>query len=660
MTGSSTTHHSVTGWMAGWTISAPPDRLFRATINHLDLDLSSQPLVLDVQFAGMSLALNIPAVSSMECRLSAHGLRIQSDEQHQHAIISIFKSDPGTLLIESDESLLPWPHSKSMNDADGEAVSVLSEGQHHLAVVSQHRTSPARMVILSGTGQSEQLIARGRTNLGLSAHQLLDSALRKVDVKPGEIPPAEYLKSRLRPATPVIPYPWIAGEDQEPAWDIAQLYIICQGIVFHEPGIAAGLINNLIELSSDTGQLPISGGNLSQLSHREPSWPLLVRMFWMYRRVMTSWPADLDASIEKLSRYLLQSVDRSADHSAPPEQAYLYEALLDSEFLLWEKVQQQTTGSKEEALKKIRGGIKIRPAVQLNDAIPVELRPWLDLVRRNRSPTAGPASTAGSIPAFNQYLRDSLMNDGAFPLLLSIAITEYMQETDHPELDTWIRELQQTAQAWQTNHSTLSTGVERVTIAGFNTWISSQQRVAQQSTRDAHSRSIVWINRKRKWITGGMMAVLLVGVIWLISIQMRSSMPTSVYEAHMGVVLQHYQAGKYETALEQIAALEERGAGGNVGLQFMKGKVFFNLKEYARAIECFEYAASQRPNHASPQFNIGVCHFNMKNYRQAADIFDDCSSRFARSQPDFAARSAKAAELSRRFDRIRLSVAAER
>ena len=643
------------GWQARRTLAAPPDRLYRATVNSLDVCLSDKPSVLELQLGGLSLTLSIPSTYPLVYRVCAHGLRATGEVDQQQVVASCFKPEPGVVLFEADEVLWPVVLENGGQNHPAGQENVWSHGKHHLVMLTVHIATARRMVLLAGTGQPEQLIARARTYTDGSAHQQLDTAFREFQSDSHVHKSLDFLLSRLRPASPLIPYPWFAGSDGEPVWNAGTVYLLAHAMMEHEPGIAAGLINNLVELMDQEGNQPAFGGHAHEMIMESPAHPLLLRLYAHYHRVMTTWPGELERAMPTLDAYLVRVIEQTTAAKTNHHVDLLNSWLASQEIVCWEQMQLHLVGTRESA-KRVRAQLHSMVAPAAPNQPSNEKPTWLRLLDHR---TTSDKHVEHSIRA---YL-DGAPTESVISLdspnattsnLLLLMIAEELKTTDHERTDDWTRRMIER----ETGQSIATTRVDDMEhlmeSVALSVWASAQQPLNKSGLKKQPHASMVWLNRKRRWLTAAAVVLLSIGLVWLIRIQSRPTMPTSVYEASMGVALQHYQSGRMDMAMEKLLEMEDRGAKNHAGLQFVKGKVYFRLKEYDKAIECFEYAARARPGNVAPEFNIGLCLFHKKEYQNAAAMFEALSRRLARTQPTLAMKARRAAEIAAEFEQVNL------
>jgi len=134
---------------------------------------------------------------------------------------------------------------------------------------------------------------------------------------------------------------------------------------------------------------------------------------------------------------------------------------------------------------------------------------------------------------------------------------------------------------------------------------------------------------------------------FLLTVQFRTTMPTTVYETQMGLVLQDYQLGRYAAAVEKLTDIERRGHARNPINLMALGKTYFRAKQFDKASATFATLMDVAPNLPVAHFNYGLSLFHAGHIGQAIAVFEAMAEQFARSHPAMASRAAKAAEISR-------------
>ena len=166
---------------------------------------------------------------------------------------------------------------------------------------------------------------------------------------------------------------------------------------------------------------------------------------------------------------------------------------------------------------------------------------------------------------------------------------------------------------------------------------------------------ITWMNRRRAWISG-LAAVLLVGVgIYLVNVQMRPTMTTAAFETQMGLVMQDYQAGRYELALAKLNVMETKGGRKNPLANFLKGKVLYRQQAYAEAASFFELAARQSADNIPAYFNLGLSYFRSGDVVRSRQVFQQIVAKYSRSYPSMAAQAQQADQIVEDFTKLAVS-----
>jgi tetratricopeptide (TPR) repeat protein len=187
--------------------------------------------------------------------------------------------------------------------------------------------------------------------------------------------------------------------------------------------------------------------------------------------------------------------------------------------------------------------------------------------------------------------------------------------------------------------------VMMLTLAAACTWANNAEAADKAHSRHRTQRLLWRINRRQRalvWIGVGMAAAF---IIWLISVQLRTSLPEAAFRTRVGMIQQHYQSGEFDIAMEKLAELERRQSISEHIILFVRGKIQFKLGEIDSAIESFNHALEIEPAHAATRFNLGLCYFRKTDYGRARDLFTGLATDVALTHPATASRAKKAAEL---------------
>lgn len=618
-------------WPAGWCLVSVPDTLFNETAIPLLVRCGYQPGSLDVEIPGLTHGASWPVAGNSELRMTPHGFRIIEESDTGDRILSVLKLDASTLLAEgSPESLSPWLEPDEGSDRSG-THQIIAAGRYAMATYLHRFDDLARLAIVSGTADHDALLTRARGLVHQSAHQLLDAVLarRTPSVHSASrfpLTPLDKLVSRLRPASPTLPYPWLANEEEEPEWRLIALYPAITALLPTYPDLVAGLIGNLLDTMDEDGRLVVAGGNASPLFHGDTEHPLLVQLVWAFFNQHARWPGEPEHGIHQLERYLNAAAQSSTITAAGV-------SLWPHETAAWSRIISQSG---------IGTPLPGRSLPASPDAPEPEAAVYADLLDVHTAETE-------QRTAADQLL--TLLEPGDDQPLDTTHIGMAVRcleaaESWNPELARSLRSgmIPIAASAWCTSITPRNQRNDGVALDAWCALLAQASRTTP--ARGAWTR---WLNQHRRAVSALGLLMVFAMIAFLLTVQFRTTMPTTVYETQLGLAMQDYQMGRYAEAVEKLREIEARGHARNPINLMALGKTYFRARQYDQAAATFATLAEVTPNLPAGHFNHGLSLFQAGDRDKAVEVFESMSERFAQSHPSLAARAAKAAEISRNY-----------
>jgi len=615
------------GWIPGWCLVSEPETLFNETVIPLLVRCGDKPGSLSLDIPGYQETVRWPATDRTECRLTPHGIRLLEERGDEDEVLSVIRYDASTLLVEGEPSVLDrWMDPDSIREASG-AHHLVTVGRYALAWHMHRIEQQARLAIVSGTGDQTMLMARARGLVHQSAHRLLNTLLAQHTERTSGrfvVEPRDWLVTRLRPASPTLPFPWLANDEEEPEWRLTALYPALTALMTPYPEIAAGLIGNLLETMHPDGQLPVAGGNASPLFHADVTHPLLIQLILAYFTRHGTWPVPLENHITRLERYL---------HAFANQESLQPEGLLiwPFEHAAWTRI------TSDSGLGAPIYEQSTRERIAANDGGTSAWAPLLNARNDDDAPTDA-ATTCITDTLTGTY---GAMDSGKIALI-TLAMDTWKRWHPRRAFAVYSTVKEAAATAWQAVLQEGGRHPDGVAIAG---WCERMAEPIDGSPgKGAVSR---WLNHHRRTVSviAGLLIAGLIG--FLLTVQFRTTMPTTVYETQMGLVLQDYQLGRYAAAVEKLTDIERRGHARNPINLMALGKTYFRAKQFDKASATFATLMDVAPNLPVAHFNYGLSLFHAGHIGQAIAVFEAMAEQFARSHPAMASRAAKAAEISR-------------
>lgn len=654
MTGPTPQPETCIGWIRGWSLSAPVDRLFDETASPLDVELAAEPKTLRLRAPGLTSELSLSARGHATCLLCPTGIRIITETPDGSKLFSCRQLDANTLVIEADDPHLAYASDGDVTESEGQSTITATAGNQHIVIVVNWAAAPVRMVVSSGSGDPKLLAIKGRRHLVESAHAILDALLQEKSAKPVEawdevnVDPRDCLHSRLRCASIRQPSPWVAGANDQPVDDPRLLYLMMRAMAPVEPGAALGWINNMLEPES----LPASTGEWTAPASSMVHPPLLMQMIVSACRTTGNWPAPMEEMLPAIRHYITNLFN---NHEIPDVDASEEEALI--RFMIIREAQAFLTFIDQAGLSSHDG---IKPAreqaktflkaheitVSSHSHHVISL---LGAPARTLKPEAIEAALAGHAQRITSLTGASLM-DWVYAFMIEESIPLEL----HGNIKfAWRKYLIERAnEEW--NHHVLRIREQKMVsahpdfLAAAATGMWAQQAQAHDRTlagKSGHSL-LWWLNRQRRALVIAVVAIVVIFIGWLAAVQRRPTLPTSVMRTRLGIIQQHYQTGDYGAALAEITDLESRGSMDKAVIWFFRGKIHFHQGEYGEAIRWFSEVLGEHTDHHSARYNLGVSYFRNGNYAAAAQTFDEVASQFRVTHPATAARAQRAAALA--------------
>ena len=636
---------SCDGWRQDWTLSSTPETLQREIISPLSVRLSGQAGLLHIHTPHLRAELSLDLTGRATCFLFSNGLRLRRETEHGTDLFSCFRPDPTTLIVETDDPRLHFASEGEVSQDADHSVITASSKTHHLVMIVNWKLKPVRMVIVSGSGQAELIQAKARAQLITSAHRRLDaliggSSAVPATTTPGSFAPAEYLKSRLRPASLRMPAPWFAGKDEEPIWDTRIAYLFIRAFTFSQPDIAGGCIENLTSQISAEHRLPREGGYQAKLLHDETGNHLLLDCMACAQRY--AGKQITEQQITLAGQTLL------APHAGTPDALRLF--LRERSIELWLSIQSMAARPQDDLYHALYS----ENAAGVID--PGNIEPsWAALLNDRIAAKKSPDEIAQSLAALEATLADPASESFVRSWVCALLIEESVTSPIPVDLKfRWQHKLIDIAHTNWSVHTGSNTGARKINhdtpllvLAATATWADGAKEAGRRMILQRGQRILWRINRKQKTLalTGLLIAVVFIG--WLASVQLRTTMPTSVFRTRIGMVEQHYLSGEYEIALEKLGELERRRSLDPHIILFVRGKIEFKLNQYNDATASFREALELKPDHVATRFNLGVSLFRARQFDEAIGLFNDLSDRFSATHPATAARARRAAELAK-------------
>lgn len=641
------------GWLSGWTLAAQAAELERETFSSLEVTLSRQPFLLECETPGVDTLINFSPTGRTSCHLCAQGIRIVDEHADQDLIASCMKIDSMSLVIEADKALIKdFLTSDEMEHKSDESYLFLGTAHNHLAIIVDRKVNPVRLSVVAGTGDRERMLSRARGHLSIEVHQTLDTLLSDAEksndgAQPDiaeTINPLEYLKSRMRPATPRIPHPWLSDSENEPVWNLGITYPVANGLLCCEANHATSLLRNLLEVMDSEGALPLAGGNISH-PFTGPTWfPLLARMTLQTYLATRQWPSEVDQTIDRIHLYLDQIVNAINEPDNLKLLTHAFVVLFNDELNCLSHIYQLAGRSSEERLRKLKTQVLPLPSAKSDEAD----RPDELLVAFMSTMTDSMTSSDNrhQTAAITALLSDTARDVHPTTWLLTMTAAENYSRINYRYYSEWITGLNAIAvKRWGvlSDHAKSNADIlsdpGTMALAGFLIWSSDRKREAFDRIKLRQQALIAFVNRRKKWLLGSAIALILALGIFLISVQMRSTMPNSIFETNFGMAVQLYSTGMYEESLRIIDDMENRGAVNNPMLVFQKGKIHYRMQNYPAAIECFTFCRDIVPDSPAYLYNLGLSLAQNGDRESALLIFDSITTTFKTAHPALASRA---------------------
>jgi tetratricopeptide (TPR) repeat protein len=606
-------------------------------------------LTLQVNIPGRSATLSFPEGESLVAHTCAFGMRIQSEKPEEDYVCSCFKLDASTLIVEADDRLLRGISDEQMESTDTESNLVISSGQHHLVVVINRQNSPSRMVMLAGAGDKEGLLTMARSHLHESAHARIGAALAEFDSGQSEIhtiiDPNDYVRSRFRPASPTMPFPWLADAEDEPIWDLGHLYVLFNALIVRDQRMAASLLLNVVETIQPDGSLPVAGGNASPVFYGSASYPIMMRMILLYFQRTGEWPFDLEPKVDVLTRYLHHAINQLIDRGDGENPGPLYLTLIHNEVAIWREIHLVAGKPLDRSIRDINlayNEISNRqPKSDNRDDIE-----WLALIDRRHPAT----ERIRTVAKFTQGIYHELIaDDNPAWWTFALIVLEELSTINHQLHTRWLNDMYTISKnKWDEFIATASRTHEvdypskMMVIAGFLTWI----RVTDISRTPSFIFGfLTWLNRRRNWLALAAAFMILAAGLFVIRVQFRPTMTDPEFRTKIGLIMQEYKAGNYDHALIILNMMEKKGGHKNPYVNFLKGQVLYQNKNFREAADYFELVTRQSQDNANAYFNLGLCYFRAGEYSKSRKTFAFVNREFSRSNPTLGARARIAEEI---------------
>lgn len=635
MESTTSTRPTCEGWVSKWTITAKPDELLYETSNPLSVSLSSQPGRLNISTRYFQAELVRPPGAESRCRLHASGIRIESDHEEGPRIFSCALRNPTTLVVEVDDADITFSAQGEATEAPDHSSLIISHHQHHLIMLVNRRITPVRMIIQTGTGDSALLLPKVRTLLSHSAHSIVDHLFSQTS--PSEVSlhglpaPGLFLRSRMQAASGRIVYPWLQDFDGAPVQDSALLYLVIRALGQDNPTLTYGLISNQLEAAT------VSGSTL-------PHPPLLAQAMANLDLPPNTWPAD---ALAHLDHYLLNLVEQANPDS--PE----YRGLVQAEYDAWTKFCLHSGRLVDEEFKSLRHKMQAQVNAWGAGDASAPLWPYLLQEQRRRRLTPDAIETTLAMVAINLVPGSGNNHAAWWATALLIEGSPVMARFGEMCL-RWRATLMTAAfQCWQhESERVVRTGElvadrDALLAAAVASW-AAQLKARDHKYTGSRSEKMLWgLQRKRSYVVAAVLAVFLGFVGWLISVQLRATMPTSVFATRIGLIENDYRKGNYQEALDRLDELDKsRNIGENVTGSF-RAKIYFKQSRFAEAAALFEDLSTREPANLPIRYNLGVSQFYQGQYAEAARVFTELAVSASGQSPVLTARAKKAAELAK-------------
>ncbi len=642
-------------WTGGWTFSVPVDELFRDTASALAVAMDSRPFMLAFSCQNIlaGLQLELDATSVEEVRTGADGIRIRyrSARDGEERLVSCAMVSPTTMTVEADEPCLRFIAIPEHEPSRDGLIRTISQGAHRLILAEQPVIAEQtyRMAVLSGTGDPAILAGRARAALTVGAHETLGRAWWPGGVSAGSSftgapDPLVYLRSRFRPSSVHLPAPWLAGPDEEPIWCPTVLTLAIHSLMPSFPQLAAALIQNLVELVDAEGGVPVAGGFRRPPETAAINPPLLLSLFMDYHRHTGTWPMDVDLAVNPLSRYLEYHLDQAdVDGTAP--------WVLQRELVAWDAMYRLAGRPHDAIFNRVRA--KSRAARLIKSAAADVTAAGILLAPDGVRIKGGMSESAALNEIGRKLTPEPSLRFPAGSWCMTVMIADRMAQVNHPSEQRWAERASAAARLhWAAALEEIraagdmsAAGPDMVAVAAARLWTGTI-RHHRRVTGRRRTALAWWLNRRRKVLlaTGFVLLALFIG--WLALVQLRVSMPVSVFKTQTGLLLQHYQQKDYEAALAMGEEIKQRGHPEHPLVWMLQGRSLFQLGRYEEAIEAFAFAAERQPLDPAPGFNAALARFRMGDYEHAVAEFITVAETFARSHPSMATRARIAAQIT--------------
>lgn len=627
---------SCTGWIRGWFLSPPVDMLFYETASPLTVELAVEPKTLTLRSPGMTSELSLAARGNATCVALASGVRIITDTPEGSKLFSCRQIDANTLVIEADDPQLSFASDGLVTESADKSTITASVRNQHILILVNWGAKPMRMVAISGTGDPGLLAIKGRRYLAESAHTLIDTLLREKALTPVEswdevvVDPREYLNGRLRCASIHQPCPWVADAHEQPVTDPAILYLLVRALAPGEPDAAFGWITNTLE-----------NAGVDAPREDDPP-PMLMQMIMSLRRITGMWPPAIEESLPAVDAHARAVLERHRGATG------LARVIAARELQAWSSFYTASGFAEDDASASLRKQIRALTESTSDTSDPAWAILLIGTPRAFR-----PDQIQAALNELSRHL-DDIDTPNRLHWACALMIEESSLMQLHGNLRfAWRKELIDRATgAWQQRvvaareRQCVDGHSDAIIVAALGLW--AQRADAQNRKMSGKSgHSLLWmLNRNRRVLAIAAAAAALLFIGWLVSVQLRRSLPPSVMRTRIGIVQQHYATGAYAEALTGIAELETRGAFDPTVIWFLRGKIYYRQNVYDEAITWFSAVVDKQPGHAAARYNLGLSYFQHGEYARARAVFDAIAEEFKVTHPATVARARRASALT--------------
>ena len=564
------------------------------------------------------------------------------EEGDQDTVISIFKLDPSSLIVEGPEKILGATLDPDAVQKGDESFIVVPAGRMSLAFFLYRGDEQSRLVITVGTGDQDGIIARARNHAASSAHQRMDHTLAEHDSK-GEQPlqarePLSWIISRMRPATSTIPCPWITNDEDEPAWRLASLYPAFLTMLDEFPDIAAGLLTNLIDGVDEDGKVPLAGGNASPIFYGHTDTPIIIQMVMDFMRRRGYWPMEQNLLGKRLSIYMTGTGRWISGNSADVTRETTLHWL--REHHAWQKFLDHT-GYTSGAHENARIPKAVSPGLPAVDSADSQLLDLLD-----PSVSQGQKSAAAEI--VDRIVAGLAQGTHGRNLPLLFFALHHAPDWKDAKLPEQLNSLHASLLSlWQEKFGSLDRTKDPdeepdlLFLAGLCEWSNPQL----QKEKIRQNRIVGIFYRHRRLLIGTAAVAILLFLAFFLRVQTRSTMPTTVFETQIGLARQDYEFKRYDQAIDRLLEIEARDNQRNPVNLFLLGKVYYQVGRYDDAVKVNMRVTEIIPDTPPAWFNLGLSQFRAGDAAQAMETFAFTAEQFGRTHPSIAARAMRARQI---------------